>query len=232
MQYHVSPEGSDTAQGGPDNPFRTIGHAAQVAMPGDIVIVHDGVYREWVDPRRGGTCEADRIVYRAADGEKPVIKGSEIICGWSRYKDDVWRVTLDDAMFGDYNPYRQPLFGDWLAMPSRGEDPDKHPGMVFLNGRALYEVTSLEDTFAPRYRDHVKDYVTDVACAIDDPEMTQCVWYARVEDDRTVLYANFHGADPNEECVEIAVRRSCFFPRRHHVNYITVSGFELCQAAT
>ena len=68
MQYHVSPEGSDTAQGGPDNPFRTIGHAAQVAMPGDIVIVHDGVYREWVDPRRGGTCEADRIVYRAADG--------------------------------------------------------------------------------------------------------------------------------------------------------------------
>ena len=43
MQYHVSPEGSDTAQGGPDNPFRTIGHAAQVAMPGDIVIVHDGV---------------------------------------------------------------------------------------------------------------------------------------------------------------------------------------------
>ena len=77
-----------------------------------------------------------------------------------------------------------------------------------------------------------KDYVTDVACAIDDPEMTQCVWYARVEDDRTVLYANFHGADPNEECVEIAVRRSCFFPRRHHVNYITVSGFELCQAAT
>ena len=49
-------------------------------------------------------------------------------------------------MFGDYNPYRQPLFGDWLAMPSRGEDPDKHPGMVFLNGRALYEVTSLEDT--------------------------------------------------------------------------------------
>lgn len=201
-------------------------------MPGDIVIVHDGVYREWVDPRRGGTCEADRIVYRAADGEKPVIKGSEIICGWSRYKDDVWRVTLDDAMFGDYNPYRQPLFGDWLAMPSRGEDPDKHPGMVFLNGRALYEVTSLEDTFAPRYRDHVKDYVTDVACAIDDPEMTQCVWYARVEDDRTVLYANFHGADPNEECVEIAVRRSCFFPRRHHVNYITVSGFELCQAAT
>ena len=141
-------------------------------------------------------------------------------------------MTLDDAMFGDYNPYRQPLFGDWLAMPSRGEDPDKHPGMVFLNGRALYEVTSLEDTFAPRYRDHVKDYVTDVACAIDDPEMTQCVWYARVEDDRTVLYANFHGADPNEECVEIAVRRSCFFPRRHHVNYITVSGFELCQAAT
>ena len=43
MQYHVYPEGSDTSQGVPDNPYQTIVHAAQVPMPGDIVIVHDGV---------------------------------------------------------------------------------------------------------------------------------------------------------------------------------------------
>lgn len=232
MQYHVSPKGSDAALGSQNNPFRTISFAAQVANPGDTVIVHDGVYREWVDPQRGGTCEADRIIYRAADGERPVIKGSEIIRGWEPCEGDVWRVALDDAMFGEFNPYKEPLFGDWLAMPSHGEDPDKHPGMVFLNGEALYEVTSLDDVFNPQYRDHVKDYVTGIACPIDNPAMTQCVWYVHAEGDRTVLYANFHGSDPNSECVEIAVRRSCFFPKRHHVNYITVAGFELCQAAT
>ena len=36
--------------------------------------------------------------------------------------------------------------------------------------------------------------------------------------------ANFQGADPNEELVEVSVRRTCFFPARNHVNYITVRG--------
>lgn len=32
--------------------------------------------------------------------------------------------------------------------------------------------------------------------------------------DETVIYANFHGADPNEENVEINVRRECFMPSK------------------
>jgi hypothetical protein len=38
--------------------------------------------------------------------------------------------------------------------------------------------------------------------------------------------------DPNEELVEINVRRSVFYPVEHHLNYITVRGFELAQAAS
>lgn len=48
----------------------------------------------------------------------------------------------------------------------------------------------------------------------------------------TVLYANFQGADPNRENVEINVRRECFMPSKTGVNYITVSGFTVTQAAT
>ena len=33
-------------------------------------------------------------------------------------------------------------------------------------------------------------------------------WYTCQEDGNTVLYANFHGANPNEENVEINVRGS------------------------
>jgi hypothetical protein len=67
---------------------------------------------------------------------------------------------------------------------------------------------------------------------VRDPAQTQLVWFAEVGTDATTVWANFQGADPNAELVEVNVRRSVFYPREHHVDYITVRGFELCQAAT
>jgi hypothetical protein len=58
------------------------------------------------------------------------------------------------------------------------------------------------------------------------------VWYAEVGADETTIWANFQGADPNAELVEINVRRSVFYPDEHHLDYITVRGFELAHAAT
>lgn len=52
------------------------------------------------------------------------------------------------------------------------------------------------------------------------------------ETNETVIYANFQGADPNKETVEINVRRMCFFPSKTGVSYITVSGFAISKAAT
>ena len=49
--------------------------------------------------------------------------------------------------------------------------------------------------------------------------------------DETTIWANFQGADPNTELVEINVRRSVFYPTEHHIDYITVRGFELAHAA-
>ena len=54
FEYHVKPTGSDAACGDAEHPFATISKAAQMASPGDTVIVHEGVYREQVDPKRGG----------------------------------------------------------------------------------------------------------------------------------------------------------------------------------
>ena len=68
--------------------------------------------------------------------------------------------------------------------------------------------------------------------AIRDPEQTRHVWYAEVGADETTIWANFQGADPNGELVEINVRRSVFYPTEHHLDYITVRGFELAQAAS
>jgi len=49
-EYHVSKAGLDTNPGSDSRPFNTISAAAQIAQPGDVVTVHEGVYREYVNP--------------------------------------------------------------------------------------------------------------------------------------------------------------------------------------
>jgi hypothetical protein len=80
-ELHVRPNGSDRAEGSDAHPFRTIGRAASLAQPGDTVVVHAGVYREWVRPRYAGLSDRRRITYTAAAGEHVVIKGSEVVTG-------------------------------------------------------------------------------------------------------------------------------------------------------
>lgn len=233
--YHVKPSGNDTWRGDAEHPFATISQAARVAAPGDTVVVHEGVYREQVDPLHGGVSERERIVYCAAEGEgRPVVKGSEPVSGWVKDPSHagVWSVTLPASFFGSFNPFDTIIFGDWLEQPKRGVEPDKHLGDVYLNGRSFFEATDLEQVYAPQAREVDEDFALKVPCPILDADRTRYVWHARVdrETGETTIWANFHEADPNEELVEVSVRRACFFPSRNHINYITVRGFEMAQA--
>ena len=82
--FHVATDGSDGADGSKGRPLLTISRAAERARPGDTVVVHAGVYREWVCPPRGGLSDQRRITYEAAPGEHVVVKGSERVEGWER----------------------------------------------------------------------------------------------------------------------------------------------------
>ena len=228
---HVATTGSDAADGSADRPFRTIGRAAAVARAGDTVVVHAGEYREWVKPRRGGLSDRRRITYRAAEGEHVVIKGSERVTGWERDGGSVWRVELPNALFGDFNPFAEEVEGDWIVY-AEPTTPRKHLGDVYLNGRSFYEVTGRAEVTDPPRREEVLDDWTDTPDRVRDPEQTRHVWYAEVGPEATTIWANFQDADPNAELVEINVRRSVFFPVEHHVDYVTVRGFELAHAAT
>ena len=59
-------------------------------------------------------------------------------------------------------------------------------------------------------------------------------WYTEQDPDtdETIIYANFQGFNPNEENVEITVRRRCFMPSKTGVSHITVRGFKIDKAAT
>ena len=105
MIYYVSQKNETPGSGSKNNPFRTISQAAQIAMPGDTVIIGAGTYREWVNPKNGGTGNNNRIIYRNADGERPVITGAEPLGGWQPFKNTVWRTEVDNSLFGGYNPY-------------------------------------------------------------------------------------------------------------------------------
>lgn len=228
--YHVAKNGSDGNGGGERDPFLTIQRAAQAAMPGDEILVHEGTYREWVKPVNGGTSDACRITYQAAAGEHVTIKGSEVVKGWRKLEGTIWTVEISHETFGGDNPFAEKIEGDWLVDPRKY---DVHRGAVYLNGKALYEACSLEDVRHPQRREY-----THLATwegrkePIDDPDLTLFTWYAQVQETSTVLYADFGDSDPNRELVEINVRPACFYPRRTGVNYITVRGFEMAQAAT
>ena len=230
MILHVAITGADTAAGTESAPFRTINHAAQVALPGDTVLVHEGLYREWVKPRNGGLDATRRITYMAGAGELVKITGAEPITGWTHESGPVWMVTIPNSLFGEYNPFALAVEGDWVIRRALDE-PRKHLGDVYLNGQSFYEALTKEELTAPA-RTEAVDGWTGRNRPVPDVEQTTHRWYAEVGLDSTTLWAAFGDADPNAELVEINVRRSVFYPVVTGVDYITVRGFELAQAAT
>lgn len=208
MEYHVSLSGSDSNRGSCSAPFKSISRAAHAAQPGDEITVHEGTYRERVNPPRGGLSDADRIVYQAAQGEHPEIKGSEVVKAWVKVRGDTWTAVLPNSFFGGFNPYGDLLHGDWFLPEGR----EHHSGAVYLNGDWLLEAATLEDVLRPA--------------------STAPLWFAKVDDANTTIWAQFRDADPNEELVEINVRQAVFYPEKPGMNYVTVRGFKLRHAAT
>ncbi len=216
-EYHVKKNGSDLNSGTLEEPFLTIQAAANIAKAGDVVTVHKGVYRERVDPRNGGANELQRIIYQAAEGENVVIKGSEIVSDWEKMDKTVWKAVVPNTLFGTYNPFATLVEGDWF----NPEGIAHHTGEVYINGKSLFEQNSMDGVVNP------KEHVRAV-----DKSASLYTWYAEVSAKGTTLWANYGDFNPNKELVEINVREACFYPGRPGVNYITIRGFDMSQAAT
>ena len=206
--FHVAVSGNDANPGTRAAPFRTIQHAADLAQPGDVITVHAGIYRERVSPPRGGTSDAKRIIYQAAPGERVVITGSEPVGNWVWVQQNVWKTTLPNSFFGSFNPYSDLIHGDWFNAMGRPH----HTGQVYLDGIGLTEAASLDDLMKPMTGD--------------------ALWFGQAGPEQTILWAQFKGVDPNRQRVEINVRQAVFYPEKTGINYITVRGFILEDAAT
>ena len=207
-EYHVSVSGNDKNDGSSSNPFRTINFSAQLAVAGDVITVHRGTYREWVNPARGGESDTKRIIYQAAKGENVVITGSEPVKGWEKVSGDIWKLMLPNSFFGNFNPYSDLIRGDWFDPKGR----QHHTGCVYLNGNWMIEAINFDELKKP----------------IDKTPL----WFGQVEKDTTTIWAQFKGVNPNTEQVEINTRKVVFYPSKNFINYITISGFTLENVAT
>ena len=215
MKIYVDAKAARDGNGSKESPFKCINDAAQIAQPGDEILVEPGIYREYVDPRNGGREDA-RITYRSTQMLGAVITGAEEVKNWKPYQGNVWVCRIDNSIFGNYNPYTTYVYGDWYFAGR-----SKHTGAVYMNDKMMYEAESLDAC--------IKGEVYECSW---EPEASVYKWYSQQEGNETVLYGNFQGKNPNEEKVEINVRRECFMPSKTGVGYITVSGFSINKAAT
>ncbi len=215
MIYYVDATAFKEGNGSLARPFKHINDAATIALPGDEIVVKPGIYREYVTPIHSGT-ENDPIIYRSESPLAAIITGAEPAKNWQNIDGSLWKTEIDNSLFGNYNPYTTRVYGDWYFSPEI-----RHTGSVFLNDKMMFETTSLDE------------------CQKGDPDKkawdkkdAKYLWFTEQNDNKTVIYANFQEYDPNKENVELTVRRNCFMPTKNHINYITVSGFNINKAAT
>lgn len=115
--YHVdqaAANAADSNAGTAAAPWKTIARAVAKLLPGDTVLIHSGVYREYVELKSSGE-PGQPITIAAAPQARVVLKGSELVRGrWTKlaaqpdlkepYPNafaNVWKITLGDVFFID-----------------------------------------------------------------------------------------------------------------------------------
>lgn len=238
--YHVAQRhesADDNNPGTAEAPFRTIQAAADRVEPGQRVLIHAGIYRETVRPRRGGTGPTQMVTFQAVPGEEVVITGAEPYRGpWelnSRW-DAVWKsktekpdqddpksmavyhLQLPREWFVGYLPFGMPNFPQHHTFWGRDitNFPDElrwklmlKRGLIFQDGRRLKQVS----------RPH------ELA---DEPGTYWCE-----DTGLDLLVRPFGAADPAESDWQLTVREQGFAPEAKGLEYVRVSGLTIRHVA-
>ena len=161
-ELHVAvndPNASDENDGSAAHPFKTINAAAAVAAPGTKVLIHGGVYRETVNPLRGGESPSRMISYEAFGDGEPIIKASIVAkdfkpsTDWQLYRGfglvvppedqqpKIWEYELDPDDYRGYNPFcAVNIIHDRLYIVYARTDMTTYlnrRGVVFVDGKPL-----------------------------------------------------------------------------------------------
>ncbi len=200
---------SDSNDGSTAAPFKTINAAAQVAVSGDTVLVHPGVYREHIAPGATGS----GVTYISAKRHQAIVKGSDIWTpNWKPVEDqsNVYIAPLDDALFaGRRNPYLRTI-----SVSSKDKSKASRPveegvtqwpltlGQIFVDGQLLTQATTLQDVYN-----------------------TPATWILGEQGKTITMHAPVHLRRIDASVVELTVRDRVFAPTRRALKSITIDGF-------
>jgi len=142
---HVSPTGDDANPGTPERPFKTITKARDVLRglsgerTGDLVVIlHGGTYtidQTIVFDNRDSGTKDHPVIYKAPEGEAPVISGGKRITGWEPDAGGKrWKAKTDLSNF------RQLYVNGIRAVRAQGPPPKG----IALHGEDGYTTTQVE----------------------------------------------------------------------------------------
>ena len=213
--YYVDqqhPGASDSNPGTEEAPFLTIQAAAEVVKPAEKVLIKSGIYRELVQPRRGGTSPDGMISFEAAPGAEAVIRGSRVLTtAWTNevppHSVSVWNTELPDAFFEGDHPFGVINTTDedfelmrW-ARGSKGMVPHSLPrAMVFHEGRRLTQLGTRDDL----------------------PRVPGTFWIDAEE--HQLFVSLFDHSNPNTCEIEATTQQFLFNPLVRGLGYIRVAG--------
>ncbi len=224
--YHVDnrhPYASDENPGTEDQPFKTINHAAQILQSGERVIVHEGIYRERVIPKRGGDSPEMMISYEVAKDERVVLRGSRVFRQLWKAKEApvtgkkvlVWTASLASESFDSDNPFKKinlpeeqiDTYMPWAVWQKENPGLKLKRGLVFQNGQRLTQVSNPD-------------------------ELSRMAGTYYIEPDGSQIHMHpFYSLNPNHQEIEITERDHIFAPEKFQLGYIRVKGFVIERAA-
>ena len=184
-------------------------------------------------PGAAGSATGGASPTRPPPGEHVVIKGSEPVTGWERVERrrvDGRRARTRCSARSTRSPRRSTATGS--STPTQST-PKKHLGDVYLNGTSFYEVASRRRGVGSAAA-HRGDRRLDRDGRPDPQPRADPATSGTPRSAPTRRRSGRTSRAPTRtsELVEINVRRSVFYPTEHHLDYITVRGFELAQAAS
>ncbi|MBN1558165.1 MAG: right-handed parallel beta-helix repeat-containing protein [Lentisphaerae bacterium] len=196
------PAAANANPGTEQEPLLTIQRAADLAQPGDTIRIHTGVYRETVQPPRGGAA-GQPIVYQGDPEGGTVIRGSVAWpAQWSTSDAHAgYTAPIDFLLDADYNPYALALnvCNNYRALPVRPVTSDTQTvvattGQLFVNAEPYRQVAA------------VSDLVPQTWMVARDGEHI----HLRMPD----------GASPDDARIEVTTRKHLFMPQHRGFGYI------------
>ena len=242
--YYVDERAKNAEDSGPgtkERPFKTINHAAQVLQPGERVVIGSGVYREFIQPARGGTGPEAVISYEAAPGATVVVKGSAVVKDWkpsdgwnfgidpeTKKPVKAWELKLDSKLFPNgYNPFEvDNVIGNktWLRYAEDNMATYfRRRGMVFVDGHPLEPVETASDlgNSARPLNYFNKKLVWSPLFKEFQPEAGK-VW---IEPNGMTLHIRLaNDDDPASHTIEVTTQEQVFAPAQRYQQYIRVKG--------